>query len=163
MLSWRYVAAIAVLVCVATVYVVSTKEEDERTIRSMVDRSVGQANQGDISALDDFCDENADYVGVDGTLIKGRAQMHAFFRKMAESSKRQQVEYVEQIRFITPQIATVDGADSLIKADSWSFLAQDGPLHAAATSSNGDAGESAEQSSASAFAALLRQDKRSST
>jgi len=129
----------------------------------MVDQAIARLNKGDVSALDDFWDENANYVGVDGTLIKGRAQMHAFFRKMAESSKGQQVEYVEQIRFITPQIATVDGADSLIKADSWSFLAQDEPLHAAATSSNGDAGESAEQSSASAFAALLRQDKRSST
>jgi uncharacterized protein (TIGR02246 family) len=59
--------------------------------------------------LDDFWDENADYIGVDGRLVKGRARMQAFFQKMAESSKGQQIASVEQIRFITPEVATVDG------------------------------------------------------
>src|SRR5258708_15717480 len=76
----------------------------------MVDQAVAGRNKGDVSVLDDFWDENADYVGVDGTLIKGRAQMQAFFRKMAESSKGQQVTSIDQIRFITPEIATVDGS-----------------------------------------------------
>ena len=76
----------------------------------MVDQAVARLNKGDISALDDFWDENADYIGVDGTLIKGRPQMQVFFRKMAESSKGQQVASIEQIRFITPDLAIVDGS-----------------------------------------------------
>jgi hypothetical protein len=36
--------------------------------------------------------------------------MQAFFRKVAESSKGQQIASVEQIRFITPELATVDGS-----------------------------------------------------
>ena len=105
---WGYVAPIAFLVCLSIVYRASTN--DERTIRGMVDQAVARLNAGDLSALDDFWDENADYIGVDGTFIKGRSQMHAFFRKMAESSKGQQIASVEQIRFITPELATVDGS-----------------------------------------------------
>jgi ketosteroid isomerase-like protein len=85
MLSWDYVVSAALLVCLGTVYAASTNEEDERTIRGMVDQAVARLNKGDVSALDDFWDENADYVGVDGTLIKGRAPMQAFFHKMAKS------------------------------------------------------------------------------
>ena len=85
--GWGYVLPIALLVCLGAVYETSTNEEDERTIRGMVDQAVARLNKGDVSALDDFWDENADYVGVDGTLIKGRAQMQAFVRKVAESSK----------------------------------------------------------------------------
>lgn len=110
MLSWGYVVPAALLVCLGAVYTASTNEEEERTIRGMVDQAVARLNKGDVSALDDFWDENADYVGVDGTLIKGRAQMQAFFRKMAESSKGQQIASVEEIRFITPELATVDGS-----------------------------------------------------
>ncbi len=110
MLSWGYVVPIALSVCLGAVYAASTNEEDERTIRGMVDQAVARLNKGDVSALDDFWDQNADYVGVDGTLIKGRAQMQAFFRKMEKSSKGQQVASVEQIRFLTPAVATVDGS-----------------------------------------------------
>ncbi len=110
MLSWGYVVPAALMVCLGAVCAASTNDEDERTIRGMVDQAVARLNKGDVSALDDFWDENADYVGVDGAMIKGRAQMGAFFRKMAESSKGQQVASVEQIRFITPEVATVDGS-----------------------------------------------------
>ena len=110
MLSWGYVVPVALLVCLGTVYPASTNKEDERTIRGMTDQAVARLNKGDVSALDDFWDENADYVGVDGTLIKGRAQMQAFFRKMAESSTGHQIASVEQIRFITHDLATVDGS-----------------------------------------------------
>ncbi len=109
MLSWGYVVPAALLVCLGVVYAASTNEEDERTIRGMVDQAVARLNRGDVSALDDFWDENSDYVGVDGTLIKGRAQMQTFFRKMAESSTGHQIASVEQIRFITRDFATVDG------------------------------------------------------
>ena len=109
MSPFAHVLPVALLVCLGAVYSTSTNEEDERTIRGMVDQAVARLNKGDVSALDDFWDENADYVGVDGTFIKGRAQMQVFFRKMAESSTSHQVASVEQIRFITPELATVDG------------------------------------------------------
>jgi uncharacterized protein (TIGR02246 family) len=106
------------LICLGVVYAPSANEEDERTIRGMVDQAVARLDKGDVSALDDFWDENADYVGVDGTLIKGRAQMQAFFRKMAESSTGHQTASVEQIRFITPELATVDGSWTVTGARS---------------------------------------------
>ena len=109
MLCWSYVAPIALLVCLGSVYSASTNEENERTIRSMVDQAVARLNKGDVSAFDDFWDENADYVGVDGALIKGRAQMQALFRMMGKSRMGQQSVSVEQVRFITSEVATVDG------------------------------------------------------
>jgi hypothetical protein len=43
--------------------------------------------------------------------------MQAFFRKMAESSTAgHQIASVEQIRFITPELATVDGSWTLTGA-----------------------------------------------
>jgi hypothetical protein len=36
--------------------------------------------------------------------------MQRFFRRMAESSKGHQVASIEQIRFIMPELATVDGS-----------------------------------------------------
>jgi hypothetical protein len=71
MVSWGYVVPAALLVRLGVVYGGSASEEDERTIQGMVDQAVARLNKGDVSALDDFWDENADYVGVDGTLIKG--------------------------------------------------------------------------------------------
>jgi uncharacterized protein (TIGR02246 family) len=110
MSSWGYVAPLALWVCLGAVYVASTNEGDERTIRGMVDQAIARLNRGDVSAFDDFWDENADYVGVDGTLIKGRAEMQTFFRKMAASGAGQQVVSIEQVRFITPELAMVDGS-----------------------------------------------------
>ena len=54
MLSWGYVVPAALLVCLGTVYAASTNEEDERTIRGIVDQAVARLNKGDVSALDDF-------------------------------------------------------------------------------------------------------------
>lgn len=75
----------------------------------MVDQAVARINKGDVCAFDDFWDEDADYVGADGTLIKGRAQMKELFLMMGKSRTGQQTASVEQIRFITPELATVDG------------------------------------------------------
>jgi uncharacterized protein (TIGR02246 family) len=58
----------------------------------------------------DFWDENADYVGVDGTVTKGRAQIQALFSGMAKSSLGQQTVSIDQIRFITSELAPVDGS-----------------------------------------------------
>jgi uncharacterized protein (TIGR02246 family) len=76
-------------------------------------RRSGRLNRGDITAFEDFWDEDADYVSVDGRLIKGRLQIQAFYRDMVKSSAGQppqQTVSVEQIRFITSELATVDGS-----------------------------------------------------
>ena len=105
MVFWSYVAIVAALV--GSVQAASPGE-DESVIRTMVDQAVKRLNKGDLTALQDFWDEGADYVGVDGTLIKGRTQIQALFREVAGKTG-QQTATIEQIRFITPEIATVDG------------------------------------------------------
>ena len=105
MVSWSHVAIVAALV--GSVQAASPGE-DETVIRTMVDQAVKRLNTGDLTALEDFWDEGADYVGVDGTLIKGRTQIQALFREVAGKTG-QQTATIEQIRFITPDIATVDG------------------------------------------------------
>jgi len=87
-------------------------EEDEQIIRDMVHQAIHRLNNGDITAFADYWDEGADYVSVDGKLIKGRAQIQAFFREMASSriGQPQQTAAIDQIRFITPELATVDGS-----------------------------------------------------
>ena len=104
MLSWIYLA-VAVLLGVQNA---SPTSRDETRIRSMVDQALNRLNQGDTTAFDEFWDEDADYVGVTGTLTKGRTQIQALFRQAAGRSGHQTAT-IEQVRFITPEIATVDG------------------------------------------------------
>lgn len=84
--------------------------EDERIILTMVDQAVTRLNRGDVTAFDDFWDEDADYVGVDGRLTKGRAQIQSLFREMAKGGAGHQTATIEQIRFVTPDLVTVDGS-----------------------------------------------------
>ena len=99
-------------VCLGTMFAASANDESERLIRSMVEQAINRLNKGDVTAFDDFWDENADYVSVDGRLIKGRAEIQAFFREMAKSGtgRPQQIVSIDQIRFITSDLATVDGS-----------------------------------------------------
>ena len=110
MLSWSYIGLVALSVCVGVIHAAPSKEEDERTIRSMVDRAIIRLNRGDVTAFDDFWDEDADYVGVDGKLTKGRPQIQSLFRQMGKGGVGQQSATIEQIRFVTPELATVDGS-----------------------------------------------------
>jgi uncharacterized protein (TIGR02246 family) len=105
MFFWSHVAIVVALA--GSIYA-APAGEDETAIRTMVDQAVKRLNKGDLTALEEFWDEGADYVGVDGELIKGRTQIQALFRKAAGQTG-QQTAMIEQIRFITPEIATVDG------------------------------------------------------
>ena len=105
MFFWSRVAIVAALV--GSIYAASPGE-DETAIRTMVDQAVKRLNKGDVTAVEEFWDEGADYVGVGGTLIKGRTQIQALFREVAGKTG-QQTAAIEQIRFITKEIATVDG------------------------------------------------------
>jgi uncharacterized protein (TIGR02246 family) len=110
MLHASFLGLVALSLCVGTLFAASGYEEDERTIRNIVDQAIGRLNKGDVTAFEDFWDQHADYVGVDGKLTKGRMQIQALFREMAKSGAGQQTVTVEQIRFITPELATVDGS-----------------------------------------------------
>jgi uncharacterized protein (TIGR02246 family) len=90
----------------------TTAQADEEAIRMMVDQAISRMNKGDITVVEDFWDENADYVSVDGRLIAGRAQMKAFFSEILRLSPggMQQVSTIESIRFLTPELAIVDGS-----------------------------------------------------
>ncbi|MCI0663822.1 MAG: SgcJ/EcaC family oxidoreductase [Acidobacteria bacterium] len=90
----------------------TSAQADEQAIRMMVDQAISRMNKGDITVVEDFWDENADYVSVDGRLIAGRAQMKAFFSEILRLSAGgiQQVSTIESIRFLTPELAIVDGS-----------------------------------------------------
>lgn len=104
-----YIGLIVFSICLGVIHSAPSQTEDELTIRSMVDQAILRLNRGDVTAFEDFWDEDADYVGVDGRLTKGRAQIQSLFREMAKGAGRQTAT-IEQIRFITPELATVDGS-----------------------------------------------------
>jgi uncharacterized protein (TIGR02246 family) len=86
--------------------------DDERTISMMVNQSISRLNKGDVSVIEEFWDENADYIGVDGRRITGRAQIKAFFSELLRLSagEMEQLATIESIRFLTPEFAIVDGS-----------------------------------------------------
>ncbi len=112
MLNRLYFTIIVLAVCVAALRGTPNAQEDERTIRKLVAEAINRMNKGDLTIFRELWSEDADYVSVDGQLLKGRAQIQEFFRQMAGqgASQPQQRAKVEQIRFITPELATVDGA-----------------------------------------------------
>src|SRR5262245_8576126 len=111
MLFYTYLGLIAALVCLGMSYAVPSNQEDEQTIRKMVDQALSRLNKGDLTAFEDFWAKDADYVSVDGRLITGRDQIQAFFREVIKSSAGQAQESgsIERIRFLTPELAVVDG------------------------------------------------------
>ena len=110
MLYSSILVMIGVSLCLGTTFAASGHDEDERTLRNMVDQAISRLNRGDVTAFDDFWDDQADYVGVDGRLTKNKTEIQALFREMAKAGIGQQTVSIEQIRFITPQLATIDGS-----------------------------------------------------
>ncbi len=66
---------------------------------------------GDASVIRELWDEDADYVGVDGTLITGRAAIEGLLGRMlkANSGKVTQNATIERVRFLAPDIVVFDG------------------------------------------------------
>jgi len=95
---------------VAAIYAGPMSETDEQVIRDIVNQAINRLNRGDVTAIADYWDDDADYVGVNGTLTKGRVQIQALFSKLTKSGVGQQSASIEQIRFITPELARVDGS-----------------------------------------------------
>src|SRR5207247_11217490 len=109
MIFWSHMAIVAALV--GTIHAASPSE-DETVIRTMVDQAVKRLNNSDLTAIEEFWDEGADYVGVEGKLIKGRTQSQALLREAAGKTG-QQTAAIEKIRFIHPQLARADGTWTL--------------------------------------------------
>ena len=63
-----------------------------------MDQAIVRLNRGGVTAFDDYWDEDADYVGVDGRLTKGRSEMQKRFREMSKGSAGVQAGTIEQIR-----------------------------------------------------------------
>ena len=118
MLFCSYLGLIAVLVYLAMSYTVSSNQPnqpaqgDEQTIRGMVEQAIRRLNKGDLTVFDDFWAEDADYVSVDGRLVTGRSQIQAFFQALtaASAGQAQQASSIERVRFLTPELALVDGS-----------------------------------------------------
>jgi uncharacterized protein (TIGR02246 family) len=100
------------IVCLGMSYTVLSNQEDEQIIRKMAEQAISRINKGDLTAFDDFWAKDADYVSVDGRLITGRDQIKEFFRELIKLSagQSQQTSSIERIRFLTPELAVVDGS-----------------------------------------------------
>ncbi len=68
----NWIWAGAAVVCFGMVQAAPTGQDDEDAIRYMVTEAMHRLNQGDTTGIHEFWDENADYVGVDGQLIRGQ-------------------------------------------------------------------------------------------
>lgn len=97
-------------VLLAPVVAGSVNPSDEQSIRNLVSQAINRLNGGDATAVSELWDEDADYVGVDGTLTRGRERIQALFSAMVKSGAGQERATIDQIRFITPDVATVDGS-----------------------------------------------------
>src|SRR5260370_33960358 len=86
------------------------KESEERLIGKMVAEAVSRFNNGDASVIRELGDQDADYVGVDGTLTTGRAAIEELLGRVlqANSGKVTQNAPIERVRFLAPDIVLVD-------------------------------------------------------
>ena len=109
MFTWTSVWLVGTALLITAVHSDSMSNSDEEVIRAMANQAVDRLNKKDPTVFTDFWVEDADYVGVNGTLTKGRANIQALF-DVARSSVGQQKASIDQIRFITPELATVDGS-----------------------------------------------------
>jgi len=91
-------------------WAVQTGQSDEDSIRHIVTEAVDRLNHGDATAIRDLWDENADYVSVGGKLIRGRRAMEDFFARIPKEGGGTQTATIEQVRFIAPDLALVDGS-----------------------------------------------------
>jgi len=108
---------VSIILCMA-VLVAGSPESDEQVLRKMVAEAVNRMNRGDVETFRDFWDVEADYVGVDGRLIKGRKAMEDALGPMikAGAGKVTQNATIESVRFLTSDIAIVDGSWTIMGA-----------------------------------------------
>src|SRR5437899_9847026 len=83
-MSWNGLLLVLVL-CLATAAAPAARQTDEAAIRQIVADAIRRLNQGDLIAIREFWDENADYVGIGGEFIHGRPAMEAFFAQLLKA------------------------------------------------------------------------------
>jgi uncharacterized protein (TIGR02246 family) len=88
----------------------AARASDESTIRQMVADAVRRLNQGDLTAIEEFWDEDADYVGIDGQFIHGRQAMRGLFAQLLKTGAGTEAATIEQVRFLSSDQAIVDGS-----------------------------------------------------
>ncbi len=108
-MSWQRISLLAVVVCFGMVRA-AHGQSDEDAIRHMVSDAVRRLNQGDGTAIPDFWDEKADYVGIGGQFIRGRQAIEDFFTRLLKVGSGTETATIEQIRFLSPSLAIVDGS-----------------------------------------------------
>ena len=107
---WNSIWIVLSIASLGMVYALQTGQSDEDAIRHMVTEAVSRLNRNDARAIRELWDENADYVSVGGKLIRGRQAMEDFFAAMLKEGGGTQTATIEQVRFITPDLAIVDGS-----------------------------------------------------
>jgi uncharacterized protein (TIGR02246 family) len=96
----------------------AVRSRDEDTIRQMVADAIRQLNQGDVSAIRAFWDDDADYVGIDGQFIRNRQAMEVFFDQLLKAGAGTEIATIERVRFLSSDLAIVDGSWTLAGAKS---------------------------------------------
>jgi uncharacterized protein (TIGR02246 family) len=109
---------VVITVGLGIVGMAQTNKDDEQIIWNMVTDAIRRLNVGDLSAIREFWDEDADYVGVDGQMLRGRTALESFFSQMlkASATRPTQTARIEQVRFIASDVAIVDGSWTIIGA-----------------------------------------------
>jgi uncharacterized protein (TIGR02246 family) len=110
--NWLLLAAV-ILLGMTSAPADRSPVRDDDTIRQMVGDAVRQLNQGDVSAIRAFWDEDADYVGIDGQFIRNRQAMEVFFAQLLKAGARTETATIERVRFLSSDLAIVDGSWTL--------------------------------------------------
>lgn len=107
---------VAVVLCFGMIAAPANRQSDEDAIRRMTFDAVRRLNQGDLTAIRDFWDENADYVGIDGRFLHGRDALETFFAQLIKVGAGEETGTIEQVRFIASDLAIVDGSWTITDA-----------------------------------------------
>jgi uncharacterized protein (TIGR02246 family) len=68
----------------------SSKSHDEAAIRDLYQQTIEGWNKGSGDALAAPCTEDSDYIGFDGTYLKGRAEIASFHQMLFENIRNRQ-------------------------------------------------------------------------
>jgi uncharacterized protein (TIGR02246 family) len=97
----------------------SKRSEDEAAIRKATAAFIKAVEKSDAKAVADMWTEEGEYIGEDGTTLRGRAEIEAAYTKGFAKKKRAKVEMtVETIRFPSKDTAVEEGYAKSYRDDS---------------------------------------------
>jgi uncharacterized protein (TIGR02246 family) len=89
---------------------VSAGEKDEQAIRDGSNKFVDAFNRHDAKAIGAMWTEDGDYIDETGQVYSGRKAIVEEFQRYFATNKGRTVQvYIDMIRFLTPDVAIVDG------------------------------------------------------